>query len=76
MDGTEGGNGITWDLYNSIEHRSALTTEVSRIVSCTNCARYCDECLLLERTPSIYLEQNLLEKNVVRAIIGQNHVSR
>jgi hypothetical protein len=69
IDGQEGGNGITWQVYKSIEESTELDREVSQVASCTNCSQYCDGCLLLERTPAFYLENDLLNKHSLRAII-------
>jgi ATP-dependent helicase YprA (DUF1998 family) len=70
VDSREGGNGITWQLFESIQEGAALEQRVREIASCTNCAGYCDECLLLARTPAFYLEKDLLNKFALGAVIG------
>ena len=70
VDSREGGNGVTWQLFDSIQESLALERRVREIAGCTNCAGYCDECLLLARTPAYYLEKDLLNKFALRAVIG------
>ncbi|WP_224333534.1 DEAD/DEAH box helicase [Haloprofundus halobius] len=66
VDSRQGGNGITWRVQESLTQVGA---RVDEIADC-DCVSYCDECLLLSRTPAHYLENDLLDHRSLAAIIG------
>jgi hypothetical protein len=72
VDSREGGNGVTWQVYKSIQEGDVLERRIHEIAGCENCSGYCDECLLIARTPAFYLEKDLLNKFALRAVIGMN----
>ncbi|WP_244166243.1 DEAD/DEAH box helicase [Halorubrum ezzemoulense] len=69
IDSRQGGNGIAWQVWEGIDDVAA---HVADVASCDRCADYCDECLLLSRTPGYYLENNLLNHRTLSALIGGN----
>ncbi|KTG11399.1 ATP-dependent helicase [Haloprofundus marisrubri] len=68
VDSRQGGNGITWQVRENLEHR--IPKEVVSIANCSRCGDYCDECLLLSRTPAHYLENDLLNHRTLESILG------
>jgi len=72
VDSREGGNGVTWQVYKSIQEGDILERRIHEIAGCESCSGYCDECLLIARTPAFYLEKDLLNKFALRAIIGMD----
>jgi hypothetical protein len=48
-------------------------TAVTDVAACSRCADYCEECLLLERTPPSYLENDLLNKFTLRRVLGSSN---
>lgn len=69
VDGREGGNGISWQITRSILDSGRFETEVAHVVDCTECRHYCNQCLLLARTPGFYLENDLLDRQLVVELI-------
>ncbi|SDJ59083.1 DEAD/DEAH box helicase [Natronorubrum texcoconense] len=67
VDGRQGGNGITWQVFEEVDR---LEEHVIDIASCKRCHSYCDECLLLSRTPAYYLENDLLDRRTLAGIVG------
>jgi ATP-dependent helicase YprA (DUF1998 family) len=67
VDSRQGGNGISWQVW---EQLPAIESRVGEIATCDRCNDYCDECLLLSRTPAFYLENNLLDHRTLAAISG------
>lgn len=65
VDGRQGGNGISWQILQSL---SDLEGRVGEIAACERCVDYCDECLLLSRTPAYYLDKDLLDSRMLTAI--------
>lgn len=65
VDGRRGGNGITWQILQSLGELEARVLEVA---NCERCMDYCDECLLLSRTPAYYLEKNLLDRRMLATL--------
>ncbi|WP_435362362.1 DEAD/DEAH box helicase [Haloarchaeobius sp. DFWS5] len=59
-DGREGGTGVAWRLREFL--REGFTDQLEQIANCNNCQHYCEECLLLPRTPASYLESGLLDR--------------
>jgi hypothetical protein len=74
VDGRQGGNGITWQVLQELE--TDLVPAVEAVTSCDRCANYCEECLLLSRTPPAYLENELLNKQVLRRVLGTSAADR
>lgn len=70
VDGRQGGNGITWQV---LQEQPTFVTTIEDVASCDRCADYCEECLLLSRTPPAYLENDLLNKYVLRDAIAATH---
>lgn len=67
VDSRQGGNGIAWQVWNAIDD---VESRVAEIASCGRCNDYCDECLLLSRTPAYYLENDLLDNRTLGTIVG------
>lgn len=67
VDSRQGGNGVTWQVFRSL---TDLETRVAEVADCDRCLDYCDECLLLARTPAYYLEKDLLDRRMLAAIVG------
>ncbi|WP_254523993.1 DEAD/DEAH box helicase [Natrinema caseinilyticum] len=67
VDSRQGGNGITWQVLDRL---SAVERRVREVADCDRCRNYCDECLLLARTPAYYLDNDLLDRRTLAAIIG------
>ncbi len=70
VDSRQGGNGITWRIHESL---GEVETRINEIAEC-DCVAYCDECLLLSRTPAHYLENNLLDHRTLAALVGKVNV--
>jgi ATP-dependent helicase YprA (DUF1998 family) len=70
VDSRQGGNGITWQVAQELT--GELPTTITKVSNCTNCADFCEECLLLARTPPSYLENDLLNKHTLRAIVRKS----
>lgn len=66
VDGRQGGNGIGWHVHESLEE---VADNVIDVGDCDRCVDYCDECLLLSRTPSHYLENDLLDHRTLTAVV-------
>jgi hypothetical protein len=67
VDSRQGGNGISWQAHDRL---GAVADRVREVAACDRCLDYCDECLLLERTPGYYLENDLLDRRTLAAIVG------
>jgi hypothetical protein len=67
VDGRQGGNGISWHVHESL---ADVADHVVDVADCDRCVDYCDECLLLSRTPSHYLENDLLDHRTLTAVVG------
>jgi ATP-dependent helicase YprA (DUF1998 family) len=65
VDSRQGGNGITWQVYDQL---AAVEQRVREVAACDRCEDYCDECLLLARTPAYYLENDLLNRHTLATI--------
>lgn len=66
VDGRQGGNGISWHVHEGLQE---VANHVVDIADCERCVDYCDECLLLSRTPSHYLENDLLDHRTLAAVV-------
>jgi hypothetical protein len=69
VDSRQGGNGITWQVF---EQLAEIESRVREVADCERCSDYCDECLLLARTPAHYLENDLLDRRTLGAIVGED----
>jgi len=69
VDSRQGGNGVTWQVLQSL---SDLEARVVEVADCDRCVDYCDECLLLARTPAYYLEKDLLDRRMLAATVGKD----
>lgn len=67
VDGRSGGNGVAWEVAETLHSR--ILPEVEEVLACENCYSYCEECLLLPRTPAFYLDNDLLDKQVARDFV-------
>lgn len=67
VDSRQGGNGITWQIQQEVDRE--LPEIVADVAACDRCADYCEECLLVSRTPPAYLEKNLLNKFTLRSVL-------
>ncbi|WP_263020719.1 DEAD/DEAH box helicase [Natronobiforma cellulositropha] len=72
LDSREGGNGVTWQVLEALRKGASLERRVREVAGCETCSRYCDQCLLLARTPAFYLENNLLDKSALQAVIDSD----
>jgi ATP-dependent helicase YprA (DUF1998 family) len=68
VDARQGGNGVSWQVYDRLSTVERQTTEVA---DCHRCVDFCDECLLLERTPAHYLENGLLDRRTLDALLTE-----
>jgi hypothetical protein len=68
VDSRQGGNGITWQVLQGLADVESQTRSVA---DCDRCRDYCDECLLLSRTPAYYLENDLLDHTTLEALVGE-----
>ena len=71
VDTRQGGNGITWQVWQSL---SDVESHVINVADCDRCRNYCDECLLLSRTPAYYLENDLLNHETLETLLGAQQV--
>jgi len=69
VDSRQGGNGIAWQVHESL---GRIEDRIREIADCDRCADYCDECLLISRTPAYYLENDLLNRQTLGTIVGVN----
>jgi hypothetical protein len=67
VDSRQGGNGITWQVFDRLD---AVERRVREVADCDRCSNYCDECLLLARTPAYYLDNDLLDRRTLAAVVG------
>ncbi|MFD1646887.1 DEAD/DEAH box helicase [Haloarchaeobius litoreus] len=67
VDSRQGGNGITWQVLDRL---GVVEENVYDVVDCDRCRDYCDECLLLSRTPAHYLENDLLDRRTLATVLG------
>lgn len=67
-DAQFGGNGIAWRLESMLPEE--LELELKNIINCDNCASFCEQCLLLPRTPAYCLEKDLLNRQTVLTALG------
>ncbi|SEH56374.1 DEAD/DEAH box helicase [Halopenitus malekzadehii] len=65
VDSRQGGNGIAWQVWNALDD---IQARVGEVADCDRCEDFCDECLLLSRTPAYYLENDLLDNQVLSAL--------
>ncbi len=65
VDSRQGGNGITWQVFDQLD---AVEERIREVADCERCDDYCDECLLLARTPAYYLENDLLNRRTLATI--------
>jgi len=72
VDGREGGNGISWQVTQLILRSDRFAKEVADVADCDECLHYCNQCLLLERTPGFYLENDLLDRQMLLELIGNS----
>lgn len=67
-DSRQGGNGITWQVLDQLD---SIETHIREVAQCDRCSSYCDECLLLARTPAYYLDNDLLHRRTLAGILGE-----
>ena len=67
VDARQGGNGVARQVREQLDR---VERNAVQVADC-DCSDYCDECLLLERTPAHYLENDLLHRHTLRAVLGQ-----
>ena len=67
-DSRQGGTGVAWRLKEFFGDE--LSSQISEIVTCDNCQHYCEECLLLPRTPASYLEGGLLNRQLLVRVLN------
>ncbi|UTF55588.1 DEAD/DEAH box helicase [Natronosalvus rutilus] len=68
-DGREGGNGISWQVSQAIIESNELEKRVREVGNCDECNQFCNQCLLLERTPGFYLKNDLLHRKMLLALL-------
>jgi hypothetical protein len=66
VDSRQGGNGISWRVHEGLHEVESRVTEIA---DCDRCVDYCDECLLISRTPAHYLENDLLNHRTLETIL-------
>ncbi|NUE03625.1 DEAD/DEAH box helicase [Halorubraceae archaeon YAN] len=69
-DGREGGNGISWQVSQAIIESNEFEPRVREVGHCDECNQFCNQCLLLERTPGFYLKNDLLHRKMLLALLG------
>jgi hypothetical protein len=70
FDRRERGNGISMLAYEDAISDDPTIPKILRSTSdCPDCTRFCSRCLLLARTPSEYVEHNLLNKEALRKML-------
>lgn len=67
VDSRQGGNGIATQVDR---HLDAVVDEVRNVIDCDQCSGYCENCLLIERTPATYLDNDLLNRTLLATAIG------
>ena len=67
-DSRQGGTGVAWRLKEF--SGDELSNQISEIVTCDNCQHYCEECLLLPRTPASYLDGGLLNRQLLVRVLN------
>jgi len=68
VDNREGGNGIASQVES---HLPEVEDEVRHVVDCEYCGQYCENCLLIERTPATYLENDLLHRSQLETALTE-----
>jgi hypothetical protein len=69
-DGREGGNGISWQVSQAIIGSDELEKRVREVGNCDECNQFCNQCLLLARTPGFYIKNDLLHRKMLLALLG------
>lgn len=69
VDNREGGNGVSRRVFESLvtDHKIYHILE-NGVLNCEDCLHYCDNCLLIERTPEFLLKKNLLDHLLIKYI--------
>ena len=70
-DGREGGNGISWQVSQAITGADEFEQRVIEVAQCDECNQFCNQCLLLERTPGFYLKNDLLHRQMLLSMVGE-----
>lgn len=70
-DGREGGNGISWQVSQAITKTDEFERRVTEVADCDECNQFCNQCLLLERTPGFYLKNDLLHRKMLLSMVGE-----
>ena len=69
VDNRQGGNGISSQVDT---HFDDVEDEVLNVIDCDSCGAYCENCLLIERTPATYLENNLLQRSLLKTALTES----
>lgn len=72
VDSRQGGNGISWQVWRDL---TEVESRVDEVAGCDRCNDFCDECLLLSRTPAYYLENDLLDHRMLATVIDSREAS-
>ncbi|MCU4751930.1 DUF1998 domain-containing protein [Halobacteria archaeon AArc-curdl1] len=65
-DNEPGGAGLSYPIYKNL---SAVFDEASMQLETCECSNYCENCLLLPRTPTFLLDKNLLQRELGAALL-------
>ncbi|MHA1280966.1 MAG: DEAD/DEAH box helicase [Promethearchaeota archaeon] len=69
IDNAEGGNGISKRVFNSLNSDNEIYSFLENgILNCKECLDFCDNCLLIERTPEYIVRKRLLNHNLLKYI--------
>ncbi|WP_123538148.1 DEAD/DEAH box helicase [Halosimplex salinum] len=68
VDNRQGGNGIATQVD---QHLDAVVNEAKNVIDCDECSGYCENCLLIDRTPATYLDNDLLNRTILAKALGQ-----
>ena len=69
-DNREGGNSISERIYEDLLGEKKILAAVTDIANCSHCSRFCDRCLLIQRTPAYILQRQLLDRNELKRLLS------
>lgn len=69
-DNREGGNNISERVREDILGERQIQKAIVEIANCKFCSRFCDRCLLIQRTPSHILKKRLLDRQELKRLLS------
>jgi len=69
-DNREGGNNISERVREDILGERRIQKTIVEIANCQFCSRFCDRCLLIQRTPSYILKERLLDRQELKRLLS------